>query len=131
MLPLKAFIASGKYTFIGWPGISRCDCIVRRRYKEDKSVAAHLSFLSNPGSLSKQPRERDVRDKLPNDIVRRIDSIMKPISLIENAYFNEILSVLGLRLGVFVSHLPARNPLGKCKILSKDGCLGWKPPDTF
>lgn len=49
---------------------------------------------------------------------------MKPISLIENAYFNEILSVLGLRLGVFVSHLPARNPLGKCKILSKDGCLG-------
>ena len=49
MLPLKAFIASGKYTLIGWPGVSRCDCIVRRRYKEDKSVAAHLSFLSNPG----------------------------------------------------------------------------------
>lgn len=37
----------------------------------------------------------------------------------------------GLGLGVFISHLPARNPLGKCKILSKDGCLGWKPPGTF
>lgn len=30
----------------------------------------------------------------------------------------------GLGLGVFISHLPARNPRGKCKILSKDGCLG-------
>lgn len=37
----------------------------------------------------------------------------------------------GLGLGVFISHLPARNPLGKCKILSKDGCLGWKPAGTF
>lgn len=49
---------------------------------------------------------------------------MKSISVIENSYFNEILSVLGLSLGVFISHLPARNPLGKYKILSKDGCLG-------
>lgn len=38
-------------------------------------------------------------DKLPNDIVRRIDSITKSISLIESAYFNKIPSVLGLRLG--------------------------------
>lgn len=28
----------------------------------------------------------------------------------------------GSALGVFISHLPARNPLGKCKLLSKDGC---------
>lgn len=50
---------------------------------------------------------------------------MKPISLIENSYFNEILSVLGLSLRVFISHLRARrNPLGKHKMLSKDGCLG-------
>lgn len=49
VLPLKAFMASGKYTLIGWPGISRCYCFVRRRYKEDKSVAAHLSSLSNAG----------------------------------------------------------------------------------
>lgn len=33
--------------------------------------------------------------------------------------------------GVLISHLPARNPLGRHKILSKDGCLGWKPPGTF
>lgn len=44
-------------------------------------------------------RERDVGGKRPNDSVKRIDSIMKSISLIENAYFNEIHSVLGLRLG--------------------------------
>lgn len=34
-------------------------------------------------------------------------------------------------LGVLISPLPARNPPGKDKILSKDGCLGWKPPGTF
>lgn len=49
MLPLRAFMASGKYALIGWPGISRCCCMVRRRYNEDKSVAAHLSSLSNAG----------------------------------------------------------------------------------
>lgn len=32
----------------------------------------------------------------------------------------------GLALGVFISHLPARNPLGKYDILSKEGCLGSK-----
>lgn len=55
---------------------------------------------------------------------------MKSISL-ENSCFNEILSVLGLSLvGAYFSP-PARNPLGKYKILSKDGCLGRKPPGTF
>lgn len=80
---------------------------------------------------SKQHREGDVRDKLPNDIVQRMDSIMKSIALIEDAYFNEIPGVLGLSLGVFISHLPASNPLGMSNILSKDGCLGSKPPGTF
>lgn len=89
----------------------------QEKYNEDKSVATHLSSVSNIG-------KKDVGDKWPNDIVQRIDSIMKPISLIENSYFNEILSVLGLSLRVFISHLPARNPLGKYKMLSKDGCLG-------
>lgn len=37
----------------------------------------------------------------------------------------------GSALGVLISHLPARNPLGKYRILSKGGCLGWKPPGTF
>lgn len=37
----------------------------------------------------------------------------------------------GSAMGVLISHLPARNPLGKDKILSKDGCLGWEPPGTF
>lgn len=32
----------------------------------------------------------------------------------------------GSALGVFISHLPARNPLGKYDILSKEGCLGSK-----
>lgn len=56
---------------------------------------------------------------------------MKSIALIEDAYFNEIPGVLGLSLGVFISHLPASNPLGMSNILSKDGCLGSKPPGTF
>lgn len=37
----------------------------------------------------------------------------------------------GSALGVLISHPPARNPPGKDKILSKDGCLGWEPPGTF
>lgn len=32
----------------------------------------------------------------------------------------------GSALGVFISHLPTRNPLGKYSILSKEGCLGSK-----
>lgn len=91
MLPLKAFIASGKYTLIGWPGISSCCCLIRRRCNEGKSTAAHSSSLNSTG-------KRGAGDELPNDIIQRMDSIMKSISLIENAYFNEILSVLGLSL---------------------------------
>lgn len=49
MLPLKASVASGKYTLVGWRGTSRCCRIVRRRYSEDKSVAARLSSLSDTG----------------------------------------------------------------------------------
>lgn len=48
MLPLKVFVASGKYTLVGWPGISRC-CCIGRGYNENKSVAAHVSSLSHAG----------------------------------------------------------------------------------
>lgn len=34
--------------------------------------------------------------------------------------------MLGSSLGVFISHLPARNPLGKNDIFSEEGCLGSK-----
>lgn len=88
MLPLKAFLASGNYTLLGWPGISRC-CYIIRKCNEDKSMVAHLSSL-NTGSGG-------LRDELPNDTVQRIESIMKLILLTE-MYFNEILSVLGLSL---------------------------------
>lgn len=56
---------------------------------------------------------------------------MKPVSLVEKCTFSgDSHCAEAQPRWVFVSHLPARNPLGKYKILSKGGCLGWEPPGT-
>lgn len=37
----------------------------------------------------------------------------------------------GSALGAFIFYLPAKNPLGRYKIHSKEVCLGQKPPGSF
>lgn len=48
LLLTKAFMASGKYTLIGWLAFPDVTASIRR-YKEDKSVAAHLSSEQRRG----------------------------------------------------------------------------------